>query len=423
MSGDNGSLLINTALEHAFNPAYPLQSHGFVVMSRTDRQLAVVQTPSSSQLKLSFSEIITLVEAQLPAWDLQKKESVNRPIQYMQASHLKKFSSLTRAIIELFEKIRHWFQGYGFITTHARAEILSTKITPLDARKVAPYANPTGSMELRRRAFQDTLRVCEFGGYLNSQGKFVPIDSSEMIKQTRIKGASHAHIDDSQGFFSSTSEGSSTQFQIVESDTLDHLLSLRDPKAIAVNFANGDYPGGGFLKGCGAQEEQLCGRSDYFKSLSLERYPLRELNCILSPRVTVFRTSEREGYQFMDRPQQVSLLASAAYDLREGSADRKLFNFPLSGPLTLEQCQEKQIYVEGVKSKIRVMLRIMRDNGYTTAILGAWGCGAFANPPQLVAQAFRDVFEEPDMKNVFKKINFAILGRENLDVFRKFLNF
>ena len=46
-------------------------------------------------------------------------------------------------------------------------------------------------------------------------------------------------------------------------------------------------------------------------------------------------------------------------------------------------------------------------------ILGAFGCGAYGNPPEDVAMCFHDVLNEPNYKNKISRIVFAILDDKN----------
>ena len=62
---------------------------------------------------------------------------------------------------------------------------------------------------------------------------------------------------------------------------------------------------------------------------------------------------------------------------------------------------------------IRTILRIAYNNGQRRLVLGAFGCGAFANPPGHMAQLFKQVFEEPEFQGVFREICFAIIEDHN----------
>lgn len=69
--------------------------------------------------------------------------------------------------------------------------------------------------------------------------------------------------------------------------------------------------------------------------------------------------------------------------------------------------------------------------GYTRLVLGAWGCGAFGNDPQMVAEMFGEAlktFEVSDREDkasvlganeVFEHIRFAVLPGPNHDVFAR----
>ena len=61
-------------------------------------------------------------------------------------------------------------------------------------------------------------------------------------------------------------------------------------------------------------------------------------------------------------------------------------------------------------------------NDVDVLVLGAFGCGAFNNPPDLVAEAFRKLLVDKGYGRLFKKIVFAIKKNDsrnsNLEAFR-----
>ena len=61
--------------------------------------------------------------------------------------------------------------------------------------------------------------------------------------------------------------------------------------------------------------------------------------------------------------------------------------------------------------------------GADVLVLGAFGCGAFQNNPEVVARAYKVAIQE--FPKVFKKIEFAVFcppgGSKNYDVFSKVL--
>ena len=70
-------------------------------------------------------------------------------------------------------------------------------------------------------------------------------------------------------------------------------------------------------------------------------------------------------------------------------------------------------FIPSTLSLIRAILRIAYNNGQHRLVLGAFGCGAFANPPKHMAQLFKQVFEEPEFQGLFKDIHFAIIEDHN----------
>lgn len=87
----------------------------------------------------------------------------------------------------------------------------------------------------------------------------------------------------------------------------------------------------------------------------------------------------------------------------------------------------KKALKELLKTRIKNIFEAAMDNDVDVLILGAWGCGAFKNPPEVVASAFHEVIVENGYKNCFKHIVFAIKSvkqefvdaSSNLDVFER----
>ena len=163
-------------------------------------------------------------------------------------------------------------------------------------------------------------------------------------------------------------------------------------RPLALNFANGVQPGGGFLYGATAQEEVLCRSSALYQTLVVDpmyeahsRRPLPDSTdwAIYSPDVPVFRMDDGTA---LDRPWLLSFITCAApYAPTIGQPD--------SGDL--------------LRSRIHRVLAIARAYGYAALVLGAWGCGAFANDPHRTAVDFRQALDN-DYDGAFSDIVFAI---------------
>ncbi len=62
-------------------------------------------------------------------------------------------------------------------------------------------------------------------------------------------------------------------------------------------------------------------------------------------------------------------------------------------------------------NKIRTIFRMGVEHGKDALVLGAFGCGAYHLPAPEVARQFRSVMEEPEFKNKFRLLVFAILEK------------
>jgi uncharacterized protein (TIGR02452 family) len=185
-----------------------------------------------------------------------------------------------------------------------------------------------------------------------------------------------------------------TRIQVTNETTLGaaQRLVTSGVRPLALNFANGMHPGGGFLKGARAQEEVLCRSSALYQTLvddpmyaAHQQRPRPDSTdwAIYSPDVPVFRTDDGTA---LEQPWLLSFLTCAApYAPALGQ--------PAAGDL--------------LERRIQRVLAIAHAYGYTALVLGAWGCGAFANDAHRTARDFRYALED-DFSGAFADIVFAI---------------
>ena len=194
------------------------------------------------------------------------------------------------------------------------------------------------------------------------------------------------------------------------------VLLLAGFRPAVLNLANQQNPGGGVLGGAGAQEENLFRRSDLFTSLypfvdyctqyglardQHDSYPLDpKSGGIHSPSVTFFRASEANGYRLLRSPFRVSVVTVPAINRPDlvGSA---------------RGLRITDAVVEPTREKFRTILRIAGHHDHDVLVLGAFGCGAFRNPPAHVAELFAEVLREDEFDGRFRVIVFAILDDHN----------
>ncbi len=181
------------------------------------------------------------------------------------------------------------------------------------------------------------------------------------------------------------------------------------------NFASASNPGGGVERGASAQEECICRCTGLFFSLNTPDMwagfytphrnahdPLHNDDIIYTPGVTVFKT-DTASPELMPETDwyDVDVITCAAPNLRSqpsnkyntGDGDRKII---ISDP-DLLVLHEK---------RLRRILETALSENVDTIILGAFGCGAFQNSPEVVARANRNVLK--DYLDAFKNIEFAV---------------
>lgn len=186
---------------------------------------------------------------------------------------------------------------------------------------------------------------------------------------------------------------------------------LQYGKTAVLNFANPHYPGGGVHNGAMAQEECLCRSSNLYLCISNKNvfndYYLyhKDMNhyffsdrLIYTKGVTVFK-DDSDAPQIMPKNEwfNVDVITCAAPYI----ANRKYTN--------------KTALKELFKGRIKNIFEAAIDNDAEVIILGAFGCGAFKNSPEVVAKAFHEVIEENNYGSYFKKIVFAIKSSVNDD--------
>lgn len=208
--------------------------------------------------------------------------------------------------------------------------------------------------------------------------------------------------------------------------------AYKGKKVCVHNFASATNPGGGVTKGSTAQEECLCRCSTLYFNLNVAdmwngfytphrdaQDPIHNDDCIYTPEVVVFKSDtampkllpEKEWYK-------VDVITCAAPNLRlkpgnamnvgDGAKMAKI------GDKALLELHEKRL------SRI---LDIAAAAGDEVVILGAFGCGAFENNPEVVVRAAKNVIGK--YKKHFETIEFAVYcsprDERNYEIFKRVL--
>ena len=178
-------------------------------------------------------------------------------------------------------------------------------------------------------------------------------------------------------------------------------LAGRYQRVGVLNFASARNPGGGFLGGSQAQEESLARSSGLYPCLTqfgeMYAYNARPDSTALysdylvySPGVPVLR---HDDGSWRPRPLLLDMLTAPA--VNAGALAR-------NSPHLLPQL------VPTMRQRLRLVLAAAARHGTEALVLGAWGCGVFANDPAQVARLFAEALTEPGIRGRFRHLDFAI---------------
>ncbi len=201
-------------------------------------------------------------------------------------------------------------------------------------------------------------------------------------------------------------------------------------KVCVLNFASASNPGGGVVNGSSAQEECICRCTTLYPCLNTSEMwdafymphrkannPLYNNDCIYTPNVCVFK-SDINFPEPLPKAEwwNVNILTCAAPNLRERPSNAMNPNAGTTAAKISATELEKLL-----TSRVRRIFEVAVANGNEVLILGAFGCGAFRNPPELVAKVFRNVMQ--DYLGYFETIEYAVYHTEreiaNFEAFSK----
>lgn len=195
-----------------------------------------------------------------------------------------------------------------------------------------------------------------------------------------------------------------------------------------LNFASARNPGGGYLRGSRAQEEDLCRSAllytclveapDYYEAHRASRDLRYSHRVIVSPGVPVIRG---EGGELLARPYPVTFLTSPAPNAGQlalraeaaaagtgagADADPDPEGAELNGAVDANGAVD----VRGVLAeRAERVLAAAAQHGIRALVLGAWGCGVFRNDPAQVAEAFEGALARYGA--AFDRVVFAVWDR------------
>lgn len=259
-------------------------------------------------------------------------------------------------------------------------------------------------MSLKEIARQ-TLSILEQGGFETEDGRRVDIADAQ---QAAVEGTFVCTPQMGEDFMAQPAHGGNPPRITVTADRTQQaarrLVEDEGQDDLAVlNFASARNPGGGFVRGAKAQEEDVARACGVYPCL-LEARSYYEINraqssllytdhLIYSPRVPWFRV---RSTTMLDRSFLASIITAPA-----PNAGEVLRREPDAGP-KIEAAFRK---------RAGLVLALARSQGHRNLLLGAWGCGVFRNDPHMVADAFGLWLSSEHFAGDFDHVEFAVFDR------------
>ena len=268
----------------------------------------------------------------------------------------------------------------------------------------------------RINIFRDTLLKIETNKDLKELNK-IGIDNTVFIEPEKFN-------------FTESKRRDLTKISLINDRTFNaakkYKLNHKNKKVCVLNFASATNPGGGVVNGSNAQEECLCRCSTLYHALKKEdiynkyyKYNKDNFNyyynnnIIYSKNISVFKEDTVLPTFIEDKKNWFlsDVITCAAPNLRN-----------------VEKVNQNELR-KILEDRIRYIIKVAIENKTDCLVLGAFGCGAFKNPPFIVASAFKKVLIDEGLLTYFDEVVFAVLAvkdkdTENFDtfdrVFKKF---
>ncbi len=253
------------------------------------------------------------------------------------------------------------------------------------------------------KVYEDTKRMCETNPTLKDAVR-TSTAGQKIIYETDAVKVEHNH------------EGEKARIIVSKKRSFEAASAYKGQKVCVHNFASATTPGGGVVKGSGAQEECLCRVSTLYFSISTQEMwdkyynpHRRELDnihngdLIYTPDVVVFKSDSAMPRLMPEKDWcKVDVITLAAPKLRDGFRHGQKQR-------TVRDSELLEIH----ETRMRRFCNVAKANGNEVLILGAFGCGAYSNPVNVVAQAMKNVIK--DYMYDFKTIEFAVYSESDDD--------
>ena len=230
--------------------------------------------------------------------------------------------------------------------------------------------------ECRKEIWEETRALVRSGSYLGAGKSMRSFRVSSLRKR--------------QCPWSAKEQEACRKVHVIDDDILSCAARLCEmgQEVAVLNMACGSCPGGGVRSGAGAQEENLYRRTDMcsqMDDLHQRYYPLKDA-ALVTREVTILRGKEEDGYPYLRTGKHVTVISCAA------------LNKP---PLT--ETGEGYRYAEAeqrMRRRVRNVLVAAVHARCEVVLLSAFGCGAYRNPPHVVARLFSQELRSSKLERV-----------------------
>lgn len=254
---------------------------------------------------------------------------------------------------------------------------------------------------------KETLAILDEGKFLTPSGKVVNFKQEQLLA---VKNTILYTPEKAEQLLVKENNNSSKKLPKIEvTDETTQVAAKRLVQEegcndlVLLNFASARNPGGGFINGAKAQEEDISRCSGLYPCLLTQ--PLYyEVNrrqesllytdhVIYSPKVPFFRSRNRELLEDFFLTSVITAPAPNAGQHIRHTEDSK------ARWLEVEQT---------LKHRAGIVLAIAEENKHRNLLLGAWGCGVFGNSPAMVADVFANWLANQQFLGCFDRVVFGI---------------
>lgn len=256
---------------------------------------------------------------------------------------------------------------------------------------------------IRKKQAEDTIKCIKQGFYTLPNGNNISLSTEQAYAENNTTVYTPEAGNELIGSIELLNNPESTRFEVRNESTMSAVTSLiqEGHKRVAcLNFASGKNAGGGFLNGSLAQEEsialttglypcQMLKGSTYYQANRKRGAPFYTDYIIYSPEVPILK-DEQGNYK--ETLETVSIITSPAVNASVLKPKKRHGNPDIA---------------KVMKDRMAKVLAIALHHKHTHLILGAWGCGVFANDPKEIARFFKEVLDT-QFPNQFDRVVFAI---------------